>query len=87
MPKHINDGRWHSNDDIASFRLTNIEGLLEDLNNKIDLMIVATASRRKSWIARLFSRSWRGPDPNGKPISHENPHDTDWTRFVWEDAK
>jgi hypothetical protein len=31
MPKYINDGRWHSNDDITVFRLTNIEELLEQI--------------------------------------------------------
>lgn len=77
MPKSMGTG-WHSNDDIASFRLTNIEGLLEDLNNKLDLLIIATASRRKSWIARLFSRSWRGPDPFAKPINTKNLHDAAW---------
>jgi hypothetical protein len=63
---------------MTVFRLTNIEELLEDLNNKFSILIVATASRRKSWIARLFSRSWHGPDPNSKPNHTDNPHDSAW---------
>ena len=53
MPKHINDGRWHSNDDMTVFRLTNIEELLEQI---CDLLL---AERKKTRRRSLFSRLFR----------------------------
>lgn len=77
MPRSMGNG-WHPHDETVEFRLRNIEELLESLNNKFSILTVAIAARRKSWIARLFSRRWRGPDPFAKPIDTENPHDAVW---------
>lgn len=57
MPKYINDGRWHSNDDITVFRLTNIEELLEQIR---DLLLaerrLREQPRRRSLLRRLFRK-------------------------------
>ena len=54
MPKYINDGRWHSNDDITVFRLTNIEELLEQIR---DLLLAERKKpRRRSLFHRLFRK-------------------------------
>lgn len=54
MPKYINDGRWHSNDDMTVFRLTNIEALLEEIR---DLLLAERKQpRRRSPFSRLFRK-------------------------------
>ena len=54
MPKYINDGRWHSNDDMTVFRLTNIEELLEQIR---DLLLAERKKpRRRSLLRRLFRK-------------------------------
>lgn len=83
MPRSMGNG-WHPHDETVEFRLRNIEELLESLNNKFSILIVATAARRKSWIARLFSRRWRGPDPNRDPNHTDNPHDSEWNLLAEE---
>ena len=54
MPKHINDGRWHSNDDMTVFRLTNIEGLLEQIRDL--LRAERKQPRRRGLFRRLFRK-------------------------------
>lgn len=54
MPKYINDGRWHSNDDLTVFRLTNIEGLLEQIRDI--LLEEREQPRRRSLFRRLFRK-------------------------------
>ena len=54
MPKYINDGRWHSNDDLTVFRLTNIEELLEQI---LDILLSERKKpRRRSLFRRLFRK-------------------------------
>lgn len=56
MPKYINDGRWHSNDDLTVFRLTNIEGLLEEIR---DLLLAERRRREQPRRRSLFRRLLR----------------------------
>lgn len=54
MPKYINDGIWHSDEDLTVFRLTNIEGLLEQIR---DLLLAERKKpRRRSLFRRLFRK-------------------------------
>jgi len=63
MPKYINDGRWHSNDDITVFRLTNIEELLEQIR---DLLLAERKQLHRRGLIRRAIAAWNSRAEKGE---------------------